>query len=93
LIDVFGRGADKAIWRKGQYLIDGVPRWSNWVSLRGITSTGPVVRVRSDGLLDVYTRGVDKQIWMKSQGFTGNSTEFGVWRSLDGSVLSESFAC
>jgi hypothetical protein len=93
LIDIFGRGADKAIWRKGQFLVDGVPRWSNWISLRGITSTGPVVRVRGDGLLDIYTRGVDKQIWMKSQSFTGNSTEFGVWRSMDGSVLSESFAC
>jgi len=99
LIDSFGRGADKAIWRKSQYLVDGVPKWSNWVSLRGITSTGPAVRVRGDGLVDVYVRGVDKQIWSKGQLVTGNVTEFGVWKSMDssidtnGSVLAESFGC
>jgi hypothetical protein len=93
LIEAFGRGADKAIWRKSQYLIDGVPKWSNWVSLRGITSTGPAVRVRNDGLLDVYVRGVDKQIWQKSQIVSGNSTDFAVWKSMDGSVLAEAFAC
>eukprot|EP00298_Acanthocystis_sp_HF-20_P016428 c21479_g1_i1.p1 GENE.c21479_g1_i1~~c21479_g1_i1.p1 ORF type:complete len:388 (-),score=194.03 c21479_g1_i1:39-1202(-) len=93
LIDVFGRGADKAIWRKSQSLVNGVPKWNSWVSLHGITSTGPVVRVRSDGLVDVYTRGVDKQIWSKGQALTGNSTEFGTWKSLDGTVLAESFAC
>lgn len=93
LIETYGRGADKAIWRKSQYIVDGVAKWSNWVSLRGITSTGPAVRVRQDGILDVYSRGVDKQIWVKSQTLTGNSTEFGVWRSMDGSVLADSFAC
>jgi hypothetical protein len=93
LIEIFGRGADKAVWRKSQYLVDGVPKWSNWVSLRGITSTGPAVHVRTDGLLDIYTRGVDKQIWGKSQSIQGNTTEFGVWKSMDGSVLAESFAC
>jgi len=92
LIEAFGRGADKAIWWKSQYLVDGVPKWSNWLSLRGITSTGPAVRVRSDGLLDVFVRGVDKQIWVKSQE-GGNSTQFSVWKSLDGSVLSEAYAC
>jgi len=93
LIETFGRGADKAIWRKSQYLIDGVPKWSNWVSLRGITSTGPALRLRTDGLLEVYVRGVDKQIWAKSQLINGNITEFGVWQSMYGSVLAESFAC
>lgn len=94
LIETFGRGADKAVWRKSQYLIDGTPKWSNWVSLRGITSTGPAVPVRSDGLIDVYTRGADKQIWVKSQALGVNGTvEFGVWKSMDGSVLAEAFAC
>jgi len=93
LIETFGRGADKAIWRKSQFLVDGIPKWSNWVSLRGITSTGPSVRVRSDGLVDVYVRGVDKQIWAKSQRLTGNSTEFGTWESRSNGVLSEAFSC
>lgn len=98
LIEVYGRGADKAIWRKSQYLVDGVPKWSNWVSLRGITSTGPAVRVRNDGLVDIYTRGVDKQIWMKSQVVKGNATEFDIWKPLtdsgDGATfLTDAFAC
>jgi hypothetical protein len=93
LIETFGRGADKAVWRKSQYLVDGQPKWTNWVSLRGITSTGPAVRLRQDGLVDVYVRGVDKQIWQKGQIVTGNSTEFGVWKSIDNSVLAEAFGC
>jgi len=93
LVEVYGRGADKAVWRKYQYSSNGVTLWSNWMSLRGITSTGPTVRVRSDGLIDVYTRGVDKQLWVKSQSLNGNSTDFGVWRSMDGSVLAESYSC
>jgi len=93
LIDTFGRGADKALWKKSQYLVDGVPQWSPWSTLRAITSTGPAVRVRGEGLLDVFVRGVDKQIWMKSQSFGNNTVEFGVWKSLDGTVLAEAFAC
>jgi hypothetical protein len=93
LVNAFGRGADKAVWHKAQYLVDGVTKWKQWNSIRGITSTGPAVRVRGDGLIDVYVRGVDKQIWVKSQMFTGNVTEFGVWKSMDGSVLAEAFAC
>jgi hypothetical protein len=95
-VEAFGRGADKAIWRKSQYLADGAVKWSKWVSLRGITSTGPAVRVRGDGLMEVFVRGVDKQIWSKSQEIAPNSTmsaEFGVWRSFSGSVLSEAFMC
>merc|ERR1711991_461375 len=53
LIETYGRGADKAIWRKNQFFVDGIPKWTNWVSLRGITSAGPAVRVRTDGLVDV----------------------------------------
>jgi len=94
LVETYGRGADKAIWRKTQYVVDGAPKWSNWVSLRGITSTGPAVRVKGDGMVDVYVRGVDKQIWLKGQSLSGsNSTEFGVWKSMDGSRLADSFAC
>jgi len=95
LLEAYGRGADKAIWRKTQYAADGVLKWSKWVSLRGITSTGPATRVRGDGLLDVYVRGVDKQIWTKSQYLNANSTagEFGVWKAHSGTVLSEAFMC
>jgi len=93
LVEVFGRGADKAVWRKSQQSVDGISKWTNWESLRGITSTGPTVRIRNDGLLEVYTRGIDKQIWLKSEAITGNTTEFGVWRSMDSSVLTEEFAC
>jgi hypothetical protein len=93
LIETFGRGADKAIWRKNQYLVDGQPKWSNWASLRGITSTGPAVRLRQDGLIDVYVRGVDKQIWSKGQALFGNVTDFGVWTPMDNTVLAESFGC
>jgi hypothetical protein len=94
LVEVYGRGADKAIWRKSQFLVDGVAKWSTWSSLRGITSTGPAVRVRQDGLIDVYARGVDKQIWLKNQMLSGNSNAFWVWRSMDGvNILSEAFAC
>jgi len=94
LIEAYGRGADKAVWRKNQYLVDGVPKWSNWQSLRGITSTGPAIHVRPDGLLNIFVRGVDKQIWMKRQLGVENSTmSNSVWKSLDGSVLTEAFAC
>lgn len=93
LIETYGRGADKAVWRKNQFLVDGIPKWTNWVSLRGITSAGPAVRVRTDGLVDVFSRGVDKQIWYKGQAVTGNATAFGIWKALSGQVLSEAFAC
>jgi len=92
-IETYGRGADKAIWRKSQSMAEGNLKWSKWESLRGITSTGPAVRVRGDGLLDIYVRGVDKQIWVKSQNLNGNSTAFDVWKSHSGSVLSEAFMC
>merc|ERR1712176_1519383 len=85
LIETYGRGADKAVWRKNQFLVEGIPKWTNWVSLRGITSAGPAVRVRTDGLVDIFARGVDKQIWSKGQAVTGNATAFGVWKSMDGS--------
>merc|ERR1711998_241133 len=95
LIETYGRGADKAVWRKNQFLVDGIPKWTNWVSLRGITSAGPAVRVRTDGLVDVFSRGVDKQIWYKGQAVTGNATAFGIWKALSNpvQVLSEAFAC
>lgn len=93
LIETYGRGADKAVWRKNQFLVDGVPKWTNWASLRGITSAGPAVRVNTDGFVEVYARGVDKQIWSKVQGLSGNATEFGVWNGMDGTVLAEAFAC
>jgi len=97
LLETFGRGADKAIWHKKQVVADGVLTWSTWNSLRGITSTGPGVRVRPDGMVDMFARGVDKQIWYKGQSLQSvNNTAsavFGVWKSMDGSVLSEAFAC
>merc|ERR1712048_1068934 len=97
LLETFGRGADKAIWHKKQVVSDGLLSWSPWTSLRGITSTGPAVRVRPDGMVDMFARGVDKQIWYKGQTLQSvNNTAsavFGVWKSMDGSVLSESFAC
>merc|ERR1712078_245263 len=89
---VFSSGPS-AVCRKNQFLVDGIPKWTNWVSLRGITSAGPAVRVRTDGLVDVFSRGVDKQIWYKGQAVTGNATAFGIWKALSGQVLSEAFAC
>jgi len=93
LLETYGRGVDKAIWRKTQFVSDGAVSWTKWASLRGITSSGPTTRVRSDGLIDVFVRGVDKQIWVKSQVISGNTTDFEVWKSLPGTVLSEAFMC
>ena len=80
-----------------QVVADGMLTWSAWNSLRGITSTGPGVRVRPDGMVDMFARGVDKQIWYKGQSLQSvNNTAsavFGVWKTMDGSVLSEAFAC
>jgi len=98
LLETYGRGVDKAIWRKTQIVSDGTLGWTKWSSLRGITSSGPTARVRSsDGLIDIFVRGVDKQIWEKSQVQTSNGNDttldFGVWTSHPGAVLSEAFMC
>merc|ERR1712137_1511818 len=52
-LHVFAVGQDRTLLHKFQFdnITSAQPDWSNWVSLRGITSTGPAVRGRQDGLV------------------------------------------
>ena len=54
-IDIFGRGADNALWHK--YFENG---WSDWESLGGYLTSGPDACSWAPGRLDLFVRGGDK---------------------------------
>jgi len=92
MLELFGRGADRGVWHKAQYMTaNGTTSWSRWTSLGGLVSTAPVARMSRDGLIHLFVRGVDKSIWYKPQSVVNDTIVFGTWKSLGGNARS--FAC
>jgi len=89
LLEVYVRGADKAIWRKHQKVNATVTphvHWSHWETLGGVFSSGPASVVNLDGLVDVFGRGTDKSIWHKKQTYRDGGAEVAwkPWEALGG---------
>merc|ERR1711908_37680 len=89
LVEVYARGADKALWRKNQRVnATSAPHvhWSTWESIGGVFSSGPSAVLNLDGLVDVFARGTDKSIWHKKQVYreSGAEVSWKPWESLAG---------
>jgi len=93
LVDVFGRGVDKKVYGKQQYMTDSGTAWSDWVDYGGETTTAPEVARRPDGTAILFSRHTNKEINIKYQIL--NPTDFSLswsdWVSLGG--MSRPFAC
>jgi hypothetical protein len=93
LVDVFGRGVDKHVYGKHQYMTEDGTAWTNWVDYGGVTTTAPDVARRPDGGLLLFARTSNKEISVKYQ--VQNVTDFSFawsdWMSLGG--MSKTFAC
>jgi hypothetical protein len=93
LADVFGRGVDKKIYGKHQYLTESGTAWSEWTDYGGVTTTAPEVARRPDGTAVLFVRNPDKEINIKFQVL--NTTDFSLswseWMSIGG--LTKSYAC
>jgi len=88
LVEVFARGADKAIWHTRQAVNDerGVV-WTPFKSLGGVFSSAPSVMINSDYLLTVYGRGPEKGVWYKQQAhhpIDSPSDSWSKWTPLGG---------
>jgi hypothetical protein len=93
LVDVFGRGVDKHIYGKHQYMTEEGTAWTNWADYGGATTTAPELARRPDGALLLFSRTSNKEITVKYQ--VQNVTDFSFawsdWMSLGG--MSKTFAC
>jgi len=93
MVDVFGRGVDKRVYGKHQYMTEDGTAWTNWVDYGGFTTTAPELARRPDGTLLLFARNPNKEISVKYQ--VQNVTDFSVawqdWVSLGG--MSKTFAC
>jgi len=93
LVDVFGRGVDKRVYGKHQYMTEEGTAWTGWTEYGGETSTAPEVARRPDGTIMIFTRHASKEIQVKYQ--LQNPTDFSLtwsdWVSLGG--MSKTFAC
>jgi len=90
-LDVFGRGPDRHVWHKHEYLTKEGLTYTSWQDLGGIASTGPVSVVRGDGLLQLFARGPERAIWTRAQEEAKNGTlAWGPWESLGGNTKSYS---
>jgi hypothetical protein len=93
LVDVFGRGVDKHIYGKHQYMVEEGTAWTNWEDYGGYSTTAPEVARRADGTLVLITRGANKELNIKFQ--TLNTTDFSMtwsdWVSIGG--MTKTFIC
>jgi hypothetical protein len=93
LVDVFGRGVDKHIYGKHQYMTEEGTAWTNWSDYGGATTTAPELARRPDGALLLFSRTSNKEITVKYQ--VQNTTDFSFawsdWMTLGG--MSKTFAC
>ena len=82
-LDVFGRGADSALWHK--WFQNG---WSGWESLGGALTSAPTAVSWGSGRIDVFVRGTDSALWHKwyQNGWSG-------WESLGGLLTSDPAVC
>jgi subtilisin family serine protease len=81
-LDVFGRGADGALWRNQSD--NGGATWNGWQSLGGFLLSGPGVVSWGQGRIDVFVRGGDNALWHIA--FNGSFTP---WQSLGGIITAD----
>lgn len=93
LVDVFGRGVDKRVYGKHQYMTEEGTAWTNWSDYGGETTTAPEVARRPDGTIMIFTRSPSKELHIKYQvqNTTDYSLDWSDWVSLGG--MSKTFAC
>jgi len=93
LLDIFGRGVDKHVYGKHQYLTEDGNAWTNWVDYGGLTTTAPELGRRPDGALMLFARSPNKEITVKYQiqNVTDFSFAWSDWMSLGG--MSKTFVC
>eukprot|EP00300_Choanocystis_sp_HF-7_P003736 c12851_g1_i1.p1 GENE.c12851_g1_i1~~c12851_g1_i1.p1 ORF type:complete len:393 (+),score=98.58 c12851_g1_i1:31-1209(+) len=93
LVDVFGRGVDKRVYGKHQYMTEEGTAWTEWTDYGGEHTTAPHVARRPDGTILIFGRSPDKQIAVKYQ--VQNATDFSLswsdWVSLGG--VTKAFGC
>jgi len=93
LIDLYGRGVDKQVYGKHQYMTEEGTAWTAWTEYGGETTTAPEVAYRPDGTVMLFTRSPTKDIQVKYQ--IQNATDFSLswsdWTTLGGQ--SKTFAC
>merc|ERR1712070_171407 len=90
-IDVFGRGPDRHVWMKHQYLTKGGLQWTPWQDLGGISTTTPATALTDDGMIQLLIRGPERAIWTRKQEESKNGTLiWGTWTSLGGNAKSYS---
>jgi hypothetical protein len=76
------RGSDSSIWYTNETLSTG--KWSTWVSLMGLTSTGPALTIGSDKTIQLVVVGNDHGLWHKSKVLGGPSS---AWDSPGGTTM------
>jgi len=93
LLDVFGRGVDKHVYGKQQYMTENGNAWTNWIDYGGATTTAPELARRPDGALMILARTANKEIILKYQIQNVNDFSFAWsdWMSLGG--MSKTFVC
>ena len=98
LLEVYARGADKALWRKRQQAnvtVDDVGRrmgvrWGHWESLGGVFASGVSTATTADLLPQVFARSTDRALWQKKQVYRAGSGDpaWTSWESLHGTLTS-----
>jgi hypothetical protein len=83
-LEVFVRGADNAIHHRWQRTTKSVDDWSDWTTLRGVTTANPAVAQTWDKRFEVFARGSDNAIW--STLFDWDEG-WGYWTSLGGKFI------
>ncbi len=81
-LDVFGRGADFALWHLQSN--DGGATWGSWTSLGGLMLSGPGAVSWGQNRIDAFVRGTDNALWHIA--YTGSWTG---WQSLGGAINAD----
>jgi hypothetical protein len=89
-LDVFGVGADRAIWHR--YYASG-SGWTEWRSLGGVFTSKPAVASWAPGRLDVFGRGTDGALWHTwCDGVNCNNNAWAGWEYMGGYILGNPVA-
>lgn len=83
-LEVFCRGADNQVYHKWQKVVRSTGDWSEWTSIKGVTTANPAVAATWDKRLEVFARGSDNAIW--SNEFDWDEG-WGYWGSLGGKFV------
>nr|MCC8460292.1 hypothetical protein [Photorhabdus aegyptia] len=84
-LEVFVRGADKALWHIWQTAPNS--GWSDWHSLGLTITSNPAVYANADGRLEVFARSTDNALWHIWQ--TAPNSGWSDWHSLGHTITSD----